>query len=166
MPFTPYHFGPNGIVGLVFRRWIDVPVFILANVVIDLEPLFVMFFGVNCRLHGYLHTLIIGGIVGFIWGVVAWFGRDIFKVLMKFFRIPYQTNFRKMAISGVLGAWLHILFDSFIYTDIKPLWPSEFNPVYELLSSREVYTICKVSIALAVIYYVIILLSIRRKRGK
>jgi hypothetical protein len=37
MPFTPYHFGPNGFVGLLFRRWIDVPVFLAANVLIDLE---------------------------------------------------------------------------------------------------------------------------------
>lgn len=37
MPITPYHFGPDGFVGLLFKRWLDPPVFVLANVVVDLE---------------------------------------------------------------------------------------------------------------------------------
>ncbi|MHC4299546.1 MAG: hypothetical protein ACYS7Y_19890 [Planctomycetota bacterium] len=36
MPFTPYHFGPSGCVGLILRKWIDVPVFVLTNVIIDI----------------------------------------------------------------------------------------------------------------------------------
>ena len=43
MPVTPYHFGPNGLVGLLFKRWIDLPVVVLANVVIDMEVLFALF---------------------------------------------------------------------------------------------------------------------------
>ncbi len=39
MPFTPYHFGPSGFVGLVFGKWIDLPVFVLANVIVDVEVL-------------------------------------------------------------------------------------------------------------------------------
>ena len=39
MPFTPYHFGPSGFAGLLFRRWVNVPVFIAANVLIDIEVL-------------------------------------------------------------------------------------------------------------------------------
>ena len=41
MPFTPYHFGPSGFVGLVFGKWIDLPVFVLANVIVDVEVLVV-----------------------------------------------------------------------------------------------------------------------------
>ena len=44
MPFTPYHFGPHGCVGLVLKRYLDLPVFMLANVAVDLEPLAVMVF--------------------------------------------------------------------------------------------------------------------------
>ena len=39
MPFTPYHVGPSGFVGLVFGKWIDLPVFVLANVIVDVEVL-------------------------------------------------------------------------------------------------------------------------------
>ena len=34
MPFTPYHFGSSGFVGLAFRKWLDVPIFVLANVIV------------------------------------------------------------------------------------------------------------------------------------
>ena len=37
MPFTPYHFGPSGFIGLLFRKWLDVPVIVATNVLIDIE---------------------------------------------------------------------------------------------------------------------------------
>ena len=66
MPFTPYHFGPSGFVGLVFRRWIDIPVFLLANVVIDLEPLAVILFDSGSSLHRLCHTFLFGTVLGII----------------------------------------------------------------------------------------------------
>ena len=41
MPFTPYHFGPSGFFGLALKKWIDLPVFLLANVIIDVEVLLI-----------------------------------------------------------------------------------------------------------------------------
>ena len=37
MPFTPFHFGPHGCVGLPISKKINVLVFVLANVVVDIE---------------------------------------------------------------------------------------------------------------------------------
>ena len=68
MPFTPYHFGPSGFVGLVFRKWIDMPVFVLANVIVDVEVLAVGLFGLGWPIHRYCHTLLIGAVVGALWG--------------------------------------------------------------------------------------------------
>ena len=71
MPFTPYHFGPSGFVGLALRRWLDVPVFVLANVVVDLEPLVVVLFGLDYPLHGYVHTFLGGTVVALLWALLA-----------------------------------------------------------------------------------------------
>ena len=57
MPFTPYHFGPHATVALPLHRYLDVFVFVGANVVVDLEPLLVLTFHLNYPLHGYCHTL-------------------------------------------------------------------------------------------------------------
>ena len=58
MPFTPFHIGPHATVGLALQNYIDVPVFITANVAVDLEPLFVILFKPDYPLHGYFHSLL------------------------------------------------------------------------------------------------------------
>jgi membrane-bound metal-dependent hydrolase YbcI (DUF457 family) len=125
MPFTPYHFGPSGFIGLALRKWIDVPVFILANVVVDVEVLAVMFFRLGPPYHRYGHTLLIGGIVGAIWGAAAYRLRPLFEEIMGALHIPYRPRFRTMVISGVLGVWLHVLIDGAYHHDVKVFWPSK-----------------------------------------
>jgi len=39
MPFTLYHLGPALLLGLLFRRRLDLPTFLVANVVVDLEAM-------------------------------------------------------------------------------------------------------------------------------
>ena len=47
MPFTPFHFGPHACVAFAANKKIDIPVFILANIAVDIEPLSVMLFNLN-----------------------------------------------------------------------------------------------------------------------
>ncbi len=159
MPITPYHFGPSGFVGLVFRKWLDIPVFVLANVAIDVEVLVIVLFDLGWPIHRYCHTLLIGGLVGAAWGVAAYPLRPIFKMLMQLFRLPYQTSFLKMVISGILGAWLHILIDAFYHWDVRPFWPSRAKPFYRLISQRQVEAVCLAFFVPAFIVYVIVVLS-------
>ena len=104
MPFTPYHFGPSGFVALVLRRWIDIPVFILANVIVDIEVLIAAILGLGYPIHRYAHTLLIGVVVGAVWGALACKAKPALMRAMQQLRIPYKTNFWKMVISGILGA--------------------------------------------------------------
>jgi membrane-bound metal-dependent hydrolase YbcI (DUF457 family) len=154
VPFTPFHFGPHACVSLPLHRYVDVPVFILANVVIDLEPLAVIVFNLNYPLHGYCHTLLLGGVLGLAWGAAAYPLRGLIGTAMNLVRLPYETSFAKLALSGLAGAWLHILFDSLLYHDIRPLWPSAANPLLGLLSHSTVYTLCAASFVPALILYV------------
>ena len=79
MPITPYHFGPSGFVGLALRKWLDIPVFVLANVVVDIEVLVIRLLGLGWPAHRYSHTLLIGAVVGAIWGVAAYPLRHFLK---------------------------------------------------------------------------------------
>jgi len=150
MPFTPYHFGPSGFVGLVFRKWLDIPVFVLANVAADIEVLVYR----NWPYHRYAHTLLIGAAVGILWGVAAYPLRPLFKKIMQLFRLPYKTTFLKMTISGILGIWFHILIDSFCWWDVRLFWPSKLTPLYGLISQRQVEAICVAFFVAAVILYI------------
>lgn len=164
MPFTPYHFGPHGCVGLVCKRYLDLPVFVLANVAVDLEPLAVMVFGLSYPHHGYCHTFLIGAVVGIVWALIAYPFRDVIKVIMNAFRLTYSTTLIKMIVSGVLGVWLHVLFDAPLYPDIRPFFPWETNPLYGIVSRSVVYRFCAICFVPAIVLYVLAARNYRTRK--
>lgn len=155
MPFTLYHFGPSGLIGLGLRKYIDVPVFLLANIIVDLEVLAVNLFGLGWPAHRYVHTLLIGAAAGAVWGLAAYSLRNIFKKIMQILHIPYKTSLRKMVISGILGVWLHVAIDAFYHWDVQIFWPSKIRPLYELLSKGQVIAVCIAFFVAAIILYAI-----------
>jgi membrane-bound metal-dependent hydrolase YbcI (DUF457 family) len=155
MPATPYHFGPAGLLGYIFRRWIDLPVFVLANIIVDIEVLLVNFMHLGRPYHRLSHSFLIGTIVGASWGFVAYLGLPILNWVMKKIMIPYQTNAFKMIISGILGVWLHVLIDGICHYDVIPFWPIQKNYLWQLLSRNQVKWICTICLAVFVIMYVI-----------
>jgi membrane-bound metal-dependent hydrolase YbcI (DUF457 family) len=153
MPFTPFHFGPSALIGLPLKRWIDIPVFVLANVVIDFEPLAVMVFQLNYPLHGYFHTLLIGGVLGLLWGLAAYPLKQIWQFLMGLVGLSYQPTLPKMMISGMLGVWLHVFIDCFLYQEMNPFFPIKGNPLYFAVRYLRVFSVCEVSLIVAVVIY-------------
>jgi membrane-bound metal-dependent hydrolase YbcI (DUF457 family) len=153
MPFTPYHFGPSGFLGLVFRKWIDVPVFVLANVIVDIEVLVINLLGLGRPIHRYSHTLLIGAVVGVIWGLAAYPLRNLFKKAMQLLRIPYETGLCKMVVSGVLGVWLHAVLDAIYHRDVQVFWPGRASPLWRLISRGQLKLICIAFFIAAVIVY-------------
>ena len=163
MPFTPYHFGPSGFIALALRKWLDLPVFLLANVIIDIEVLVINALDAGFPIHRYAHTLLIGGIIGALWGMTAYPLRGFFQIIMRFFRLPYQTTFSKMLISGVFGFWLHVIIDSIYHWDVRPFWPASIKPLFGLLTQNQVEIVSLAFFILAVILYIIIVVSHRKK---
>jgi len=153
MPLTPFHIGPSACIALASRKYIDFPVFILVNFIIDLEPLAVMILDLNYPVHGYFHTLLFGVLIGGISAVLFYLFRNILKKIMGFLHLPYETNFRKMLISAVLGFWFHVLLDSFLYSDIRPFYPFKVNPFFGKIGYFAMYLFCTVLFIVAVIMY-------------
>lgn len=136
MPFTPYHLGFALLIGYFFRRRVHWPTFILASVVVDLEP-FLVFTGVLQRypLHGYMHTFLFGSLCGVLLGYAMYVTRKMHAGLFK--RLALVENEIGPAgylVGGVAGWDLHILMDSPLYTDIKPFYPVQTNPLYSAWS--------------------------------
>ena len=153
MPFTPFHFGPSALIGLPLKRWIDIPVFVLANVIVDFEPLAVMVFRLDYPLHGYFHTLLIGGILGLLWGLAAYPFRPVWRFLMELVGLRYQPTLPKMMISGMLGVWLHVFIDSLLYQEMNPFFTIAGNQFYATVSYSRVFSICEASLIAAVVIY-------------
>jgi membrane-bound metal-dependent hydrolase YbcI (DUF457 family) len=85
---------------------------------------------------------------------------------MRAIRLPYPGRLSTSVLSGVLGAWLHVLFDSFLYRDIRPFFPFEGNLLRGLVSSEGVHSVCLVCFPVALLLYVGIRLLGRTRGGR
>jgi len=160
MPFTPYHFGPSGFFALVFRKYLDIPVFLLSNIIIDTGVLLL-------GRHLYTHTLLLGAVIGIVWGIAAYPLRHFFKKIMQTFLLPYQTNLWKMIVSGILGIWLHVIIDGIYHWDVKVFWPGSSRPLYRLISEGHMKIISLCFFIPAIVLYVFAAMSyIKRNSGK
>ncbi len=169
MPFTPYHFGPSGFVGLVFRKWIDIPVFILANVIIDLEVLAIIVLRLGWPYHRHFHTLLFGALVGAIWGLAAYPLRHVFGRMMRSFRLAYTPTLLKMVVSGILGACMHVLIDGAYHHDAQVFWPNTEISLWRALRkyiSREQGEIVCVTFLFAAAVYVLALAVLAKTTAK
>lgn len=167
MPFTPFHFGPSACISLPLNRYIDFPLFMLANVAIDFEPLVVMVFDLSYPLHGLAHTFVGATVVGLFCGVLANYAREPLTDLMKkILRLPYSSSLKKYVLSGIIGTWFHILLDSPLYTDIKPFYPfSNSNPLLGRIQSDTMYSYsAKAFIPAIALYLLAITIEYKKKK--
>jgi hypothetical protein len=139
MPFTPYHFGPSGFVGLLFRRWIDVPVFIAANVLIDIEVIADNYIQPGWPVHQvfHFHTLLVGGFAGAIFGLLVYYISTLrwcCEKSMSLIGLPGRATLLSMVLAGLLGAWLHVFIDSFYHYDIQIFWPYKDNTIFRWIN--------------------------------
>lgn len=141
MPFTPYHFGPSGFVGLLLRRWVDVPVFVAANVLIDVEVLADQHFAPGWPVHQvwHFHTLLIGGLAGAIFGALIYTITPLrwcSEKSMSLIGLGGRATLRSMILAGLAGACFHVFIDSFYHYDVQIFWPHEENTIFKWLSGR------------------------------
>lgn len=166
MPFTPFHFGPSALIALPLNRYLDIPSFVLVNVVVDIEPLIVMLNNLSYPVHGYAHTFLGATLVGIgCGGILNIFKKPLASIMTKGFRLNYQSTFIKFIISGILGAWFHVLLDAPLYSDIKPFYPILTKPLYGSISQKIMYEYCLISFFSALLLYAVIIFW-RRKRIK
>ncbi|WP_324736336.1 hypothetical protein VFC49_04385 [Thermococcus sp. SY098] len=157
MPFTPFHFGPALLFAALFG-YLDFWTFMIANVIVDFEPLLVLILGLDLRygypLHGFFHTFIGGSLVALALAEVM---TKVYKHLRR------KTDIRKLRITALSGVWLHIVLDSFLYTDIKPLFPLSWNPFYGVFSAFDVYSFCALAFLLGMPLYSLMNLKLHPK---
>jgi len=155
MPFTPYHLGPALGFGLPLRKYLHTPTFIVANVIVDVEPFLVLFLRLAYPLHGYLHTFILAFLLGLALGYAMFLFEKVLRPLYKAFLLEPNgnLNLKSFLVAGISGTMLHVLLDSPLYNDIRPFYPLTINPLYNPALSLEVYSFCVWMGILGIIYY-------------
>jgi len=134
MPFTPLHLGPALFFGMVLLRYIDLPTFLVANVIVDVEPLVILTLGLHrtdslgLPLHGLLHTFLGGTFVALLLALVMRRMRGYLEPLMRLVGLEQVSSPRSVYAAALSGVYMHILLDSLLYVDIRPFYPSSYNP--------------------------------------
>jgi hypothetical protein len=136
MPFTPYHFGINALPGLGSQGRLDILVLTTANILIDIEVLADSYFAPGWPVHQlwHFHTLLIGGLVGTIFGAIVYGIKPLRQVCQRFNNLlgfAYSPTLISMVLSGIVGAWLHVLVDGLYHSDVEVFWPILHNPLIQ-----------------------------------
>jgi hypothetical protein len=148
------------------KRYVHVPTFILASVILDVEPFLVLFFGLRYPLHGYLHTLFLAFFVGFVLGYTMFLLERFLHPIYKAFQLESDgmLNLKSFLVAGVSGTVLHVLLGSPLYDDIHPFYLLTVNPLYNPALSLEIYSFCVWTGALGIIYHAASLAFLAYKR--
>jgi len=166
MPFTPFHFGPALFLGLLLFGFLDFPTFLIASVVVDVEPFTVIFMRLDYPLHGFFHSFVGGTIPAVVLALAMFRLRSITGKVMRVFRLEQRSSQKRILATSLLGVYLHILLDAPLYTDIRPLLPLDLNPLLSnnMSTSIVVYMLCVFSFFGAVVLYLVRLaVQIRKK---
>ena len=143
MPVTPLHCGPGPLLLAAAPRHVSFIAFAATNVLIDVESLYNLVHQRD-QVHAFLHTCLGASLV--IPAIVLVF--LLLHRLAPVLRLPDVFGWRALTvrpvlIGAVLGAYTHVLLDSVMHVDIRPLAPwSAANPLLSVLSLEDLHWAC------------------------
>ena len=158
MPFTPFHLGPALFFGLLLSAAFDLPTLLVASVIPDLEPFYVMYFHVSgCPLHGFFHSYLGSSILALLVVFIVYPLRGLLSKIMVALRIQQKSSFKKILFTSFVGVYFHVFLDSFLYEEMMPFYPFQGNPFFDLLlaygSYSVVYGFCSITALLGIVLY-------------
>ncbi|TXT57046.1 MAG: conserved membrane protein of unknown function [Candidatus Thorarchaeota archaeon] len=155
MPFTPYHFGPALLLGMVFLPFTSLFALLIGSVIIDLEPLIVLFFNLSLPLHGFFHSYLGATIAALLLSPTMIFLKKHLSFIFEIFRIKDSSSRLSIIVSCFIGTYSHVFLDSFLYIEMSPLIPLLGNPFVGLTNPLFVYGVCVICGLVGVFLFII-----------
>jgi len=137
MPFTPFHFGPAILLGLLLLKKIDFPTFVAANVIIDWRATLVFFGFWPGPRHFWVHTYLGATLMAILLGAVMIYVRPLIDGQLREMKIVQEISKKKIFLAAFSGTFLHVILDSFHHPTMQPFMPFDFKPLFGLLSTTE-----------------------------
>ena len=154
MPFTPFHMGPGLLLKSLLRGGFSLVLFGWAQILMDLQPLFVLLRG-SGQMHGFSHTLT-GALL--IAPVTAGSGRWLFSYALgaswfnlsqrerRWLDLHATPGWGVALASSLIGTLSHVALDAVMHADLQPFYPfATDNPALGAWSHETLHTICIVS---------------------
>ena len=153
MPFTPFHWGPALLIGFLVFPLLNIPVFIIANVLVDIEPLAILILD-GPVLHGFFHTFLGATLAGLALIPIGYLLRNVFASLLRLFGLNQSPSVLSICTAALIGTNFHVLLDAFLYLEMHPFFPLLGNPLYGFFSTLQVYGFCIAAFIGAIPLYV------------
>ena len=142
MPFTPYHFGPGLLLGVVLFPFLDFSTVMVACVILDIEPLTILMLQLPFQFHGFFHTYLGATIVACLLSLVIYPLRRYLNELVSIFGLNQESSFRHIFPASIVGTYSHVFLDSLLYPEMNPFYPLIGNPFVGFFSLGFVYNAC------------------------
>ncbi len=131
MPFTPYHFGPGILFKAGLSRFFSFGMFLGTQALIDCETLFFILKN-EAPIHRFFHTYLGANVVALL---AVFPGKMIYEGLARIAGWNVKVSTRAALVTGFVGGYSHVFFDSIMHPDVRPLAPwSDANPLYRVVS--------------------------------
>jgi len=158
MPFTPFHMGPGLLIKALLQGSFSLMVFGWAQIVMDLQPLFVMVTGEG-HLHGFSHTYLGASLLALVAALTGKYLSEIGLRILGLSRpdAPMDISWGIAGLSAWIGTYSHVLLDSIMHRDVEPFHPfTSANPFLALLSLKGLHQFCLYSgiLGTALYYFV------------
>lgn len=143
------------MVALLLYPLLDIPAFIVASVILDIEPLMGLLGVLPWSPHGVFHSFT-AGLLGAL--LVSGGTFTIRKYVGEIWLPPafaQKPTMRMTLASSVIGVWSHVVLDAFVHADVNLFYPVDWNPFLELLSRSTIINFSLISFPLAIIIYMI-----------
>lgn len=165
MPFTPFHMGPGILVKSLLHGSFSLMVFGWAQIVMDMQPLWVMISG-HGDLHGISHTYIGSAVLT---PVSAITGKYLAEYALKRMNHSRQNSALAISwkvawISAAIGCFSHVFLDSIMHTDVVPFYPlNTQNPFWHWLSLDNLHRFCVYSGIIGTVIFLFVSYRHRQK---
>lgn len=165
LPFTPFHFGPALLIGLIFFPYLFLPAILLGSVIVDIEPLTFLLLDLPVA-HLFFHTFLGATLTALVLAGSIMLLRRVFERLMTLIHFPQTGSPLTITLGALSGAYAHILLDAFLYPEMQPFWPLLGNPFLGLASSATVYFFCILCFIAAIPVYIFQIWRIKQQAKK
>ena len=162
MPVTPFHMGPAVIVKAVLREKFSLTIFGFSQILIDLQPLLVLF-GADFELHGISHTLIGASVIAAVAALsgkplceffLRWWNRHLSAPNSQLLYVNETISWWVVISSALIGTYSHLLRDSIMHTEVIPFYPLHTNnSLWGLVSVDKLHIYCVIAGVIGMIGY-------------
>lgn len=152
MPLTPFHLGPSLLLDVLFKKRINLFAILLGSIIIDLQCAYYLITK-GYPYHRFFHTFMGAIILSVLLIILIANYKKSIKKFQGFFRVNQDFSNTSIILGVIIGTFSHILLDSFLYSDIAPLWPILYNPLLGLFTYKTIYLFCMIIGVLGILLY-------------